>query len=57
MRFAAMKVAPFTEADVRYLLKTRKVVQSILKDTTSDEDAPLLEIVYRADHRAKARCE
>jgi hypothetical protein len=52
-----MKVAPFTEADVRYLLKTRKVVQSILKDTTSDEDAPLLEIVYRADHRAKARCE
>lgn len=42
-----MRVAPFTEADVNYLLKTRKVVQNIVKDTTSDENASLLEIVYR----------
>lgn len=42
-----MSDAPFTEANVRYLLKARKIVQGVVKDTTSDENAPLLEIVYR----------
>ncbi|HXQ38707.1 MAG TPA: hypothetical protein VN843_32195 [Anaerolineales bacterium] len=38
---------PFTEADVRYLLRTRKVVQGVIKDTTTNPAAPLLEIIYR----------
>lgn len=42
-----MSDAPFTEADVRYLLKARKVIQGVIKDTTSDPNAPLLEIIYR----------
>jgi ATP-dependent DNA ligase len=41
-----MSDAP-TEADVAYLLKAKKVVQSVLRDTTDDEDAPLREVIYR----------
>jgi hypothetical protein len=42
-----MSDAPFTEADVSYLLRTRKIVQGVIKDTTSDEDASLFEVIYR----------
>lgn len=42
-----MSGAPFTEADVKYLLKARKVIHGVIRDTTEDPDAPLLEIVYR----------
>lgn len=38
---------PFTEADVDFLLKTRKVIQGITRDTTDDPNAVLLEISYR----------
>jgi hypothetical protein len=38
---------PFTEADVDFLLKTRKVIQGVTKDTTDDPDADLMEISYR----------
>src|SRR6266480_4713836 len=42
-----MSDAPFTEADVSYLLRAKKFVQSVMKDTTDDQAAPLLEIIYR----------
>lgn len=42
-----MPDAPFTEADVAYLLKARKVIQGITRDTTDDPDADLMEISYR----------
>ena len=38
---------PFTEANVEYLLKARKVIQGITRHTTDDPDADLLEISYR----------
>lgn len=40
-----MSDAPFTEADVKYLLRARKVVQGVIKDTTENPGAPLLEII------------
>lgn len=42
-----MDAPPFTEADVDFLLKTRKVIQGVTRDTTDDPDADLLEISYR----------
>jgi hypothetical protein len=42
-----MSDAPFTEADVAYLLKAKKLVQTVLKDTTDDQSASLLEVIYR----------
>jgi hypothetical protein len=42
-----MSHAPFTEADVNYLLKARKFIQSVVRDTTDNPDSPLLEIIYR----------
>jgi hypothetical protein len=42
-----MTDAPFTEAEVNYLLKARKFVHGVIRDTTSNPDAPLLEIVYK----------
>lgn len=42
-----MTDAPFTEADVAYLLRAKKFVQTVLKDTVDDQNAPLLEVIYR----------
>jgi hypothetical protein len=42
-----MSDAPFTEADIDYLLNARKVVHSVIRDTTEKPDASLLEVVYR----------
>lgn len=42
-----MSHAPFTEAEVNYLLKARKVIRGVIRDTTDKPDAPLLEIIYR----------
>ena len=42
-----MLEAPFTEADVAYLLKARKVIKDVTRDTTDDPDADLMEISYR----------
>jgi hypothetical protein len=42
-----MSHAPFTEADVDYLLKARKFIDSVMRDTTADPDAPIREIIYR----------
>jgi hypothetical protein len=42
-----MSHAPFTEADVNYLLKARKFIHSVVRDTTDNPDAPILEIIYR----------
>ena len=47
VRCPAMSDAPFTEAEVDYLLKARKVIQGVTRDTTDDPDADLLEISYR----------
>lgn len=42
-----MSHAPFTEADVNYLLKARKFIHGLIRDNTASEDAPILEVVYR----------
>ena len=42
-----MSHAPFTEAEVNYLLKARKFIHGLIRDTTENPDAPILEIVYR----------
>jgi hypothetical protein len=42
-----MSHAPFTEAEVNYLLKARKFIHGLIKDTTDNPDAPILEVVYR----------
>lgn len=48
VRCAAMSdTPPFTEADVNYLLKARKIIQGVTRDTTDDPNADLLEISYR----------
>ena len=44
---AMLDAPPFTEADVNYLLKTRKVIQGVTRDTTDDPEANLMEISYR----------
>lgn len=42
-----MSDAPFTEADVEYLLKSMKVIKGVTRDTTDNPAADLLEISYR----------
>jgi hypothetical protein len=42
-----MSHAPFTEADVNYLLKARKFIHSLVRDTTDNPEASVLEVVYR----------
>ncbi|PYS20854.1 MAG: hypothetical protein DMF72_19460 [Acidobacteria bacterium] len=42
-----MSHAPFTEADVNYLLKARKFIDGLIRDNTANADAPILEVIYR----------
>jgi hypothetical protein len=42
-----MSDAHFTEADVRYLLRAKKFIHSVIKDTMESQEAALLEIIYR----------
>jgi hypothetical protein len=40
-----MSHAPFTEADVNYLLKARRFIHSLVSDTTDNPEASILEVV------------
>jgi len=42
-----MSRAPFTEAEVDYLLKARKFIGGLIKDSTRDPDSKIPEVVYR----------